>query len=69
MDQIEGSVGYLTACAGKEAFQGRRLAAIAAKRKPNRSPYRCIHCHLWHVGQNAPKHFKKTHRNNGKRKD
>jgi len=68
MDQITGTSAFLSSCAGKEAFTGRARADKAAKRKPNRTPYRCEHCRLWHVGMNPPKHFDKRYRNNGKRK-
>lgn len=68
MDQMEGSAGYLSACAGKEAFNGRLRAEKAAKRRPGRTSYRCAYCRMWHMGTVQPKHFKKNYRNNGKHK-
>lgn len=48
----------LTACAGKVGFENYERAAMVLKRKgpkvpPGRTAYRCVHCHLWHVGSDG----------------
>jgi hypothetical protein len=52
--QVVGSVPFVQACCdGKVVFDSLALAELAARRRKGeekRQPYRCTHCHRWHIG-------------------
>lgn len=45
-----GAGSVQDACKGKQPFEAKTMADIAAKRVAGRHSYRCPHCRLWHVG-------------------
>jgi uncharacterized protein YlaI len=41
---------YDADCDGKVAFDDRRIAEKAARRRPGQRTYKCMNCKKWHVG-------------------
>lgn len=58
---MNGSKSYRNGCAAKRIYLNQKQArrAIERYRIPDDrlQPYRCSHCHYWHLGHGTPMHF------------